>query len=72
MGILTDLNSGKKIKFDSEDSDLWGYNGTVLEQYVNNKLTGNTLTVNSVSETSITIDWGDIESTLQENQIIIE
>lgn len=72
MGILTDLNSGKKIKFDSEDNDSWGYNGTVLEQYVNNELTGNTLTVNSVDENSITIDWGDIESTLQENQIIIE
>lgn len=72
MGILTDLNSGKKIKFEDEDNDNWGYNGSQLQQYVNGSLTGNVLSVVSVSETEITIDWGGTNSTLTENKFIWE
>lgn len=70
MGILTNLNSGKKIKFEYDDSDSWGYNGEVLEQYINSELTGNTLTVLSIDEDNITIDWGEAESTLPESYLI--
>ena len=69
MGILTNLNSGQKIRFEGGDIDLWGYNGSELQQYINGELTGYTLPVINVDENSITIDWGDIESTLPENWI---
>ena len=69
MGILTKLNEGQKFRFEESDSDIWGYNGKVLQQYLDNESTGNTLTIVSVNEDTITIDWGDIESTLPESYL---
>jgi uncharacterized protein YegJ (DUF2314 family) len=70
MGILTNLNNGQKIRFEQDDTDIWGYNGNELQQYVDGKTTGNTLPVISVDEDNITIDWGDVQSTLLEDDFI--
>ncbi len=72
MGILTDLNSGKKIQFEEDDTDSWGYDGSQLQQYFGGSLTGNVLSVVSVSETEIIIDWGGTNSTLTESKFIWE
>jgi len=68
MGILTNLNNGYKIRFEDTDDDVWGYNGDVLQQYINNTLTGFELSVIMVNEEIITIDWIDVTSTLTENE----
>jgi uncharacterized protein YegJ (DUF2314 family) len=68
MGILTNLNQGKKIRFELEDLDVWGYSEGSLQQYVNGSLTGNVLTVSSVNEETIIIDWGGVTSSLDENK----
>ena len=68
MGILTNLNNGYKIRFEDTDDDIWGYNGDVLQQYINNTLTGFELSVIMVNEEIITIDWIDVTSTLTENE----
>ena len=68
MGILTNLNQGKKIRFELGDSDTWGYSEGFLQQYVNGSLTGNVLTVSSVNEETIVIDWGEVTSSLNENK----
>jgi hypothetical protein len=68
MGILTNLNNGYKIRFEDTDDDIWGYNGDVLQQYINNTLTGFELSVIMVNEEIITIDWIDATSTLTENE----
>jgi hypothetical protein len=70
MGILTNLNLGKKIKFEETDNDNWGYDGSQLIEYVEGSATGVSLTVVSVSEEEITIDWGGINSTLTESKFI--
>ena len=70
MGILTNLNNGQKIRFEEDDTDIWGYNGSELQQYVGGKTTGNTLPVVSVDEDNITIDWGEVQSTLLENDFL--
>jgi hypothetical protein len=72
MAILNNLNAGKKIHFEEDDIDVWGYNSAsdILEQYINGTLTGNTLPVVSIDQNSITINWGDVESTLQEDQFL--
>jgi hypothetical protein len=70
MGILTDLNLGRKIKFEETDTDNWGYNGSQLQQYVDGVITGINLTVVSVNEDEITIDWGGANSTLTESKFI--
>ena len=72
MGILTNLNQGKKIRFELEDSDVWGYSEGSLQQYVNGSLTGNTLAVSSVNEENIVIDWGEVTSSLDEGKILWE
>jgi len=72
MGILTNLNQGKKIRFELEDSDVWGYSEGTLQQYVNGSLTGNTLTVSSVNEENIVIDWGGVTSSLAESKFLWE
>ena len=69
MGILTNLNQGKKLKFESDDSDSWGLSENQLQQYISGEFTGNTLEVLSISEESITIDWGEAESTLPESYL---
>jgi len=68
MGILTNLNNGYKIRFEDTDDDVWGYNGDVLQQYINNTLTGFEISVIMVNEEIITIDWIDVTSTLTENE----
>lgn len=68
MGILTNLNNGYKIQFEDTDEDIWGYNGNVLQQYIGGNLTGNELPVVEVNEEIITINWGDITSTLTEQE----
>lgn len=72
MGILTNLNQGKKIKFESSDSDSWGYSEGSLQQYVNGNLTGNNLIVSSVNEETIVIDWGGVTSSLAESKFLWE
>ena len=72
MGILTNLNSGKKIKFETTDTDNWGYDGSRLQQYVDGVATGVSLTVISISEENISIDWGDGNSTLTESKFLWE
>lgn len=69
MGILTNLNQGKKLKFESDDSDSWVLSENQLQQYIGGEFTGNTLEVLSISEESITIDWGEAESTLPESYL---
>lgn len=69
MAILTNLEEGKKILFDVNDGDTWGYDPSqyILQQYVNGNLTGNKLNIISVDQNTLTIDWGEgIESSLQE------
>lgn len=71
MGILTDLNSGKKIKFEVTDTDSWSYQGNILEQTIDGTATGNTLQVLELTEEYITVDWGGPTSTLLQSQILI-
>lgn len=61
MGILTNLQAGKKIHWETVDTDSFGYNQdlNVLEQWINGEKTGETLSVVSISEESLTITWGD-------------
>lgn len=70
MGVLTNLNNGYKIRFEDDDSDIWGYNTGIIQQYYTGSLTGLELTVINLNEDYITIDWGDITSTLSEGDFI--
>jgi hypothetical protein len=70
MGVLTNLNNGYKIHFEEDDSDIWGYNGSHIQQYIDGNLTGFELLVINLNEDYITIDWGDITSTLSEGDFI--
>lgn len=58
MGVLTNLNSGSLIQFEEGDIDVWGYNGSILQQYYTGSLTGNELPVINLNENYITLDWG--------------
>jgi hypothetical protein len=71
MGVLTNLNSGSLIQFEEEDMDVWGYNGSILQQYYTGSLTGNELPVINLNENYITLDWGGgSTSTLHDGDFI--
>lgn len=74
MGILTDLQAGKKIHWEPADSDTFGYNQdlNVLEQWVNGEKTEETLPVVSISEESLTITWGDQDVTYYDGELEYE
>jgi hypothetical protein len=71
MGVLTNLNSGSLIQFEEEDMDVWGYNGSILQQYYTGSLTENELPVINLNENYITLDWGNgSTSTLYDGDFI--
>lgn len=71
MGVLTNLNSGSFLQFEEGDIDVWGYNGSVLQQYYTGSLTGNELLVINLNEDYITLDWGNSNtSTLYDGDFI--
>lgn len=74
MGILTNLQAGKKIHWEPVDSDTFSYNQdlNVLEQWMNGEKTGETLPVVSLSEESLTVTWGDQDVTYYDGELEYE
>jgi hypothetical protein len=73
MGILSQLTSGKKIKFYMTDVDTFEYDSenSRLLQIINNTTTGHYLSVVDLNEDTITINWGSNVKTYYEVDIII-
>ena len=73
MGIVTELLSGKKIKFNSNDIDKFVYDeeNSLLIQTINGETTNHYLTITEVNEDLIRINWGGNVVTYFELDIII-
>ena len=65
INILEELQNGKKILWLASDIDTWSYNEnlSILEQWINESLTGGTLIVEAITSEFITVNWGDYTET---------